>query len=138
MRSKSSDMFRRSIALIGHISLLSALVACTQPMGAPDFTPPSGAGTGIATPQPARLSSISVVLSKDSAHVGETVTATAQGKDQYGRQFAPGVVTWTVVPADIATVAADGTVTGTAQGVATIWASQGGVPPGSAAVSFSR
>lgn len=137
MSSKSSTL-RRSIALLGHISVLSALAACTQPMGAPDFTPPSGAGTGIATPQPARLSSISVILSKDSARVGESVTATAQGRDQYGRQFAPGVVTWTVVPADIATVSPEGTVTGIAQGVATIWASQGGVPPGSAAVSFSR
>jgi hypothetical protein len=137
MSGKPSTL-RRSIALLGHISVLSALAACTQPMGAPDFTPPSGAGTGIATPQPARLSSISVILSKDSARVGESVTATAQGRDQYGRQFAPGVVTWSVVPADIATVSAEGTVTGIAQGVATIWASQGGVPPGSAAVSFSR
>jgi hypothetical protein len=133
-----SSRSRRSIALLGRISVLCALAACTQPMGAPDFTPPSGAGTGIATPQPARLSSLSVVLSKDSARVGESVTAIAQGKDQYGRQFAPGVVTWTVVPADIATVSADGTVTGIAQGVVTVWASQGGVPPGSAAVSFSR
>lgn len=118
--------------------MLCALVACTQPMGAPDFTPPSGAGTGVATPQPAVLTTLSVVLSKDSATVGQSVVATAVGKDQFGRPFAPGPVTWTAVPAEIATVTAEGTVTGIAEGVVSIWASRGGVPPGSATVSFSR
>jgi uncharacterized protein YjdB len=84
------------------------------------------------------LTTISVVQSTDSAHVGESAKATALGKDQFGRQFAPGVVTWTAVPADIATVNSDGTVTGIAQGTATIWASKDGVPPGAASITFSR
>jgi hypothetical protein len=138
MSSKSSDTRRQSIALLGRISLLSALVACTQPMGAPDFSPPSGGAPGVTTPQVAMLTSLSVVLSKDSAIIGQSVAATAQGRDQFGRPFAPGVVTWTAVPAEIATVTSDGVVTGIAPGVATIQVSKDALPPGSASIIISR
>jgi hypothetical protein len=138
MSSKLSAMCRRSIALLGHISLLSALVACTQPMGAPDFDVPSGGATGVTTPQVATLTTLSVVLSKDSAIIGQSVVATAQGRDQFGRPFAPGVVTWTAVPAEIATVTSDGVVTGIAPGVATIQVSKDALPPGSASIIISR
>jgi hypothetical protein len=138
MSSKSSAMCRRSIALLGHISLVSALAACTQPMGAPDFSPPSGGAPGVTTPQVAMLTSLSVVLSKDSAIIGQSVVATAQGRDQFGRPFAPGVVTWTAVPAEIATVTSDGVVTGIAPGVATIQVSKDALPPGSASIIISR
>ena len=133
---KSSNTISRSVGLPGRLILLSALVACTQPVGAPDTTLPDGAGT--AAPQTAMLTTISVSLSADSAHIGQSAKATASGRDQFGKQFAPGVVTWSTVPDGIATVTTDGAVTGIAEGVVTVWASKAGVQPGSASIVISK
>lgn len=113
-----------------------AAMACTDvDLPSSNLSIPSGGATG--TPV-GILSSISVALSAPAVKVGQTAKATASGTDQFGRPFAPGVVTWTTVPEGLATVSEDGTVTAIAEGTATVVASKAPVPPGSASLIISR
>ena len=135
MSNKLTTRSNRSLSLIAGLLLLSAASACTDvPNVRSGMTGPIG---GITSPV-SYLASISVSLSSNSAKVGQSAKATASGTDQYGKQFAPGTVEWSVTPAGIATVAADGTVTTVAEGTATVWANKAGVPPGSASIVISR
>ena len=135
MNHKSSIMRSRSIGLSGHLVLLVALAACTDVvLVTPGIQFPPG-GTSSPT---AALASISVSLSTNSAQVGQSAKATVSGTDQYGKQFAPGIVTWSTTPDGLATVNSEGLVTAIAEGVATVWAFKAGVPPGSASIVISR
>lgn len=116
----------------GRLVFLAALVACTQSSGGPNITLPDGAGT--ARPQAPRLNAFVVSLSKDSVAVGESATAVAVIRDQFGNQFPGGIVLWSVTPAEKATVSADGVVTATAPGLATVWANQSGIASGNASI----
>jgi hypothetical protein len=126
----------KAIRLIESSVVLSAILGCTDVvLPRSDLNIPSGGATG--TPV-ATLTAISVSLSTSTAQVGQTAKATAAGTDQFGRQFAPGVVTWTTTPDGLATVTEDGTVTAVSEGVVTVVASKAGVPPGSASLTISR
>ena len=104
-----------------------------------DLEIPSGGGPSTPGTTPVgQLSSINVTLSVSTVKIGQTAKATASGMDQFGRPFAPGVVTWSTNPDGLATVSDDGTVTAIAEGVVTIVASKAGVPPGSGSLTISR
>jgi hypothetical protein len=122
--------------MVAGFILLAAAVACTQPTGGPDISLPDGAGT--AVPQTATLVAISVALSATTANIGQSATATASGRDQFGKPFAPGVVTWSTVPAELASVNSDGVVTLLSEGTVTVWASKAGITPGSASIVISK
>jgi hypothetical protein len=125
----------RSIRLIAGFVVLSAIGACTDvPAIRNGLTGPIGG----LTPPTAYLASISVSLAATSATIGQSTKATVSGVDQYGKQFAPGIVEWSTTPEGLATVSSDGTVTTVAEGVATVWANKAGIPPGSASITISR
>ena len=128
------------VRLIGSIVVLSANVACTDVvLPRSDLNIPSGGGPSTPGTTPVgMLSSISVSLASGTLQVGQTTKATATGMDQYGRPFAPGVVTWSATPDGLATVTDDGVVTAVAEGTVTIRASKAGVPPGFASLVISR
>lgn len=130
-----------TLCVIGSIIALSVIVACTDVvLPKSDLDIPSGGGQG-TTPGSTNvpmLASISVSLSPSAVQVGQKAKATASGADQFGRQFAPGVVAWSTTPEGLATVTEDGIVTAIAEGVATVVASKAGVPPGSASLTISR
>ena len=122
MRSNLISSKPRQARLVLGLVVLSAATACTQPTGGPDISLPDGAGT--AVPQTAVLVAITVNLSTTASTIGQSATATASGRDQFGRPFAPGVVTWSTVPADLASVNSDGVVTLLGEGTVTVWASR--------------
>ena len=126
----------KAFVVFGCIAVLFAIPGCTDvDLPSSNLNIPSGGATG--TPVGV-LSSISVSLSTSGIKVGQTTKATASGMDQFGRPFAPGVVTWTTTPEGLATVSDDGTVTAIADGVVTVVASKAPVPPGSASLIISR
>lgn len=117
------------------VAVLAALLGCTDVvLPKSDLSIPPG---GISSPV-AMLTSISVSLSANVVQVGQTTKATASGVDQFGKQFAPGIVTWTTTPDGLATVTTEGVVTAAAEGVVTVWAAKAGVPPASASIVISR
>ena len=127
---------RKVVSLTGNIIVLSAMLACTDvDLPSSNLSIPSGGATG--TPV-GILTSISVSLSPSAVKVGQTAKATATGMDQFGRPFAPGVVTWSTNPEGLATVTEDGTVAAIADGAVTIVASKAPVPPGLATLVISR
>jgi uncharacterized protein YjdB len=127
---------RRAVGTIKSIIVLSVVAACTDvDLPSSNLSIPSGGATG--TPV-GILSSISVSLSTSTVKVGQTTKATASGMDQFGRPFAPGVVTWSTNPEGLATVSDDGTVTAIADGVVTVVATKAPVPPGAASLVISR
>jgi uncharacterized protein YjdB len=62
------------------------------------------------------LTSVTVTISLASISVGQTTTATVAGLDQNGAAIGVGPVTWSVASPTIATVSADGSITGIAPG----------------------
>jgi hypothetical protein len=132
----SAAILRKSICLTGSVLILGAFAGCTDvDLPSSNLSIPSGGATG--TPVGV-LTSISVSLSTGTVKVGQTTKATASGMDQFGRPFAPGVVTWSTTPDGLATVTEDGTVTAIADGVVTVVASKAPVPPGFASLIISR
>ncbi len=73
------------------------------------------------------LTTVTVALSASSISAGATTTATATGTDQNGEPIATGTVSWATGSASVATVDANGTVTGVAAGTTQIIATAGGV-----------
>ena len=71
------------------------------------------------TPTPV-LTTIAVSLEPATIQVGQTATASAQGFDQNGAPFTIGTPGWSSSPAGVATVSANGTVSGLAAGQATL------------------
>jgi hypothetical protein len=136
VKPSGTTIHRRVKGVVAGIVVLSAMAGCTDvvlPRSDLEIPPGGANGTPVAT-----LTSISVSLSAGAASVGQTVRATASGRDQFGRNFAPGVVTWTTTPDGLATVGEDGVVTAMAEGTVTVVASKAGIPPGSASLAISR
>lgn len=77
-----------------------------------------GAGGDAAptTPNPPVLTTLSVSLAPTTIQVGQTATATAAGRDQFGASIATGTVTWVSSSPQVATVTASGAVLGVAAG----------------------
>ncbi len=105
-------VLRRSLAL-PH-SALSVLIVG---VGACDLAQPSSVPTTvIVTPSVVQFGSL-----------GRTGQLSARVEDQNGQEIAGATVTWTASPTGVATVAADGVVTGVGKGATTVTASTGSV-----------
>jgi M6 family metalloprotease-like protein len=98
----------------------------------------SGGESGApAAPPPAPvLTTLTVSLVPTTIQVGQTATATAAGRDQFGAAIASGTITWSSSAPQIATVNPSGTVTAVAAGQSTITATAGAVT-GSATITIT-
>jgi len=103
---------RQSIAAM---LLAAAIIACGG--GGGDSAP--------TTPNPPVLTTLSVSLAPTTIQVGQTATATAAGRDQFGASIATGTVSWSSSSPQVATVTASGSVLGVAAGQSTITATAG-------------
>jgi hypothetical protein len=78
---------------------------------------------------PAVLTTINVAVPTMTITLGQKITATAAGVDQYGAAFPLSTIAWSAAPADVATIDATGLVTpikaGTVQITATVGSSSG-------------
>lgn len=79
-----------------------------------------------APPAPV-LTTLTVSLGNPTIQVGQTTTATAAGRDQFGAQIATGAITWTSSSPQIATISSSGAVLGVSAGQSTITAAAGGL-----------
>ena len=95
--------------------LAAASIAC----GGGDSSP--------TPPNPAVLTTLSVSLAPTTIQVGQTATATAAGRDQFGASIATGTVAWSSSAPPVATVSASGNVLGVGAGQSTITATAGGL-----------
>ena len=94
-------------------------------------------GGDSAAPPPAPvLTALNVALAPTAIQVGQTATATASGRDQFGAPFSSGAISWSSSALQIATVSGSGSVQGVAAGQATITASAGAVT-GSATITVT-
>lgn len=84
-----------------------------------------GGDNAPTTPNPPVLTTLSVSLAPTTIQVGQTATATAAGRDQFGGSIATGTVTWSSSSPQVATVSASGNVLGVAVGQSTITATAG-------------
>lgn len=105
---------RHSIAAM---LLAAASIACGG--GGRDTTP--------TIPNPPVLTTLSVSLAPTTIQVGQTATATAAGRDQFGASIATGTVAWSSSAPQVATVSASGNVLGVGAGQSTITATAGGL-----------
>ncbi|MEP6764129.1 MAG: Ig-like domain-containing protein [Gemmatimonadaceae bacterium] len=85
------------------------------------------AETLLSIAAPATLTSLQLSLANSSVRLGQTVTATISGKDQYGVNLAPTNVAWSTASPNLATVSQSGAVTGVAIGQTTLTATSQGV-----------
>jgi len=76
--------------------------------------------------EPPVLTTIDVSIPETEIAMGQTTTATAAGLDEDGEPIEMGAVTWSTSAAAVATVDAEGVVTGVSAGTAQIIASAGG------------
>lgn len=79
------------------------------------------------TPPPPVLTSVVVGAPGDTITVGQSITATASGRDQFGAPFAAGTITWSTSAASVATVSTAGEITAVSPGTASIVATAGGI-----------
>lgn len=86
-----------------------------------------GGDSSPTTPNPPVLTTLSVSLAPTTIQVGQTATATAAGRDQFGASIATGTVTWSSSSPQVATVSASGNVVGVGAGQSTITATAGGL-----------
>ncbi len=78
------------------------------------------------TPPPPVLTTIVVASPGTSITVGQMITATASGRDQFGAPFAAGIITWSTSAATVATVTSTGEITAVSPGTVNIIATAGG------------
>jgi M6 family metalloprotease-like protein len=95
----------------------------------------SGGDSAAPVPTPV-LTALTVSLTPTTIQVGQTATATATGRDQFGATIAAGAITWSSSASQIATINASGSVQGVAPGQATLVASAGAVT-GSAPITIT-
>jgi uncharacterized protein YjdB len=99
---------------------LSLLVGCSG--GGSSSEPTAPAAPATSSPL---LTTISVSLSTATIRIGQTATARAAGFDQNGALFTVGAPSWKTTSPGIATVSANGVVTGAAPGQTDVTASVG-------------
>lgn len=93
-------------------------------------------GDGAAPAPTPVLTALIVSLTPASIVVGQTSTATATGRDQFGAAISTGAITWSSSASQVATISTSGTVQGVAPGQATLVASAGAVT-GSATITVT-
>ena len=86
----------------------------------------SGGENTAPAPTPV-LSALTVSITPTAIQVGQTATAAATGRDQFGAPIAAGTISWSSSASQIATISASGSVQGIAPGQATLVASAGAV-----------
>ena len=84
-------------------------------------------GTSTITVVPASVASVVVTPASATVQVGQTVQLAAEPRDATGTPLSGRAVTWSSNDANIASVGADGVVSGVALGAVTITATSGGV-----------
>lgn len=89
----------------------------------------SGGGDTSAPPPPSPpiLSSLTVSVAPAAIQVGQTATATAVGRDQFGAAIATGTIAWSSSATQVASITSSGAITGIGAGLATITASAGSI-----------
>jgi M6 family metalloprotease-like protein len=88
----------------------------------------AGGGDAPTDPAPTSvLTTLTVSVSPANIQVGQTATATALGRDQFGAPIATGTVTWSSATTQVATVSGSGSVQGVSAGQSTITATAGGL-----------
>ena len=95
----------------------------------------SGGESAAPTPTPV-LSALNVSIAPTAIQVGQTATATATGRDQFGAPIAAGTISWSSSASQIASISNSGTVQGVAAGQATLTATAGAVT-GSATITVT-
>ena len=95
----------------------------------------SGGDSSAPAPTPV-LTSLTVSIAPTAIQVGQSATATATGRDQFGAPIATGTVSWSSSASQVATISAAGTVLGYAPGQATLLATSGAVT-GSATITVT-
>lgn len=86
----------------------------------------AGCGSADKTSPPASvLTTLALSLSNNSVVVGQTVTASVSGRDQFGASMGIGAVVWTSTNSGIASVSSAGVVTALAPGQAQVVATVG-------------
>ena len=97
-------------------------VVTTNDEGSATITAKANGNTATADVQVIKTPVSSVTISPPNASImpGETLTLTATALDSHGRVTTKGNASWSTSSASIATVSADGVVTGVAKGVAII------------------
>jgi hypothetical protein len=111
---------RRVLQRIVWVAAMSAVASC-------------GSSTSPRTPV---LKTITVSLSPATIAVGQSSTATATGKDQFGGPIATPTINWTSVTPGVASVNGAGIVQGINPGQSNISANVGGVT-GSATITVT-
>jgi M6 family metalloprotease-like protein len=110
------------------LSLRSIIVVALLAAGS--FACGGGGDSSPTTPNPQStpvLTTLSVSLAPSTIQVGQTATATAAGRDQFGASIATGTVTWSSSSPQVATVNESGSVIGVSAGQSTITAAVGGL-----------
>jgi hypothetical protein len=97
------------IRLVAACILLSGLGCTGSPRGNTFTEPPP-------PPAPPVLTSLGISFPTATVLVGQSASATAFGVDQFGASIATGTVSWSTASAAVATVNANGLVTGVAIG----------------------
>ncbi|MGH7696977.1 MAG: Ig-like domain-containing protein, partial [Gemmatimonadaceae bacterium] len=85
------------------------------------------APTTPTTPNAPILTTLSVSIAPTTIQVGQSATATAAGRDQFGATIATGTVSWSSSAPQIATISEAGSVLGVSAGQSTITATAGRV-----------
>ena len=85
-----------------------------------------GGGTDTIAPPAPVLTTLNLSFPQTTIFVGQTANASVDGLDQNGKPIATGPVTWSTGSTTIATVNANGAVTGVAPGQTQLTASAGG------------
>lgn len=82
------------------------------------------------------LTTVNVLLAPTAIQVGQTATAAASGRDQFGATIAAGAISWSSSATQVATISASGSIQGISPGQATILATVGAVT-GSATITVT-
>ena len=132
MRWTTTDVDVATVSNVGEVVAVGPGKAeiCAESQGKTGCTTVTVGTTAVA------VASVEVSPSSASITVAESTPLTARAKDASGNVLAGRSVTWNSLSPRLATVSADGTVTGKAQGTATITATAEGVT-GRATVTVS-
>jgi M6 family metalloprotease-like protein len=96
-------------------------------------------GESAAPPDPPAapvLTTVNVLLAPTAIQVGQTATAIASGRDQFGATIAAGAIAWSSSATQVATISASGSIQGITPGQATILATAGAIT-GSATITVT-
>jgi uncharacterized protein YjdB/alpha-tubulin suppressor-like RCC1 family protein len=114
MTSPGRRLARSLVSLSCAVVLSLAIAACSSDSTAPD------------TPAPVAVAAVAITPTSASVSVGATTSLSAEARDAQGRVLSGRSINWSSSASNIATVSANGVVTGVAAGSATITATSEG------------